>query len=93
MRDLALFLAAERGKQDWALADVHDIEAFLATLPRARKRRLTVLRQFFRFARSRKVILADPARGLAAREPRGFTGQTLRPGRAARAVPPLDDGP
>ena len=77
IRDLALFLAGERGKQDWALADVHDIEAFLATLPRARKRRLTVLRQFFRFARSRKVILADPARGLAAREPRGFTGQTL----------------
>jgi site-specific recombinase XerD len=77
MRDLALFLEAERGKRDWALADVHDIEAFLATLPRARKRRLTVLRQFFRFARSRKIILADPARGLAAREPRGFTGQTL----------------
>jgi site-specific recombinase XerD len=77
MRDLALFLACERGKQDWALADVHDIEAFLATLPRARKRRLTVLRQFFRFARARKVILADPVRDLAAREPRGFTGQTL----------------
>jgi integrase len=77
MRDLALFLEAERGKQDWALADVHDIEAFLATLPRARKRRLTVLRQFFRFARSRKIILVDPARDLTARGPRGFTGQTL----------------
>jgi integrase len=77
MRDLALFLDAKHGKQDWALADVHDIEAFLATLPRARKRRLTVLRQFFRFARSRKIILADPTRGLAARDPRGFTGQTL----------------
>jgi integrase len=77
MRDLALFLDAERGKQDWALADVHDIEAFLATLPRARKRRLTVLRQFFRFARSRKIILANPARDLTAREPRGFAGQTL----------------
>ena len=78
MRDLALFLADGRSKQDWALADVHDIEAFLATLPRARKRRLTVLRQFFRFARARKVILADPARDLTAREPRGFTGRTLR---------------
>jgi integrase len=77
MRDLALFLAGERGKQDWALADVHDIEAFLATLPRGRKRRLTVLRQFFRFARGRKIILSDPTRGLSAREPRGFTGQTL----------------
>jgi site-specific recombinase XerD len=38
---------------------------------------MTVLRQFFRFARSRKIILADPTRDLAAREPRGFTGQTL----------------
>lgn len=36
-----------------------------------------MLRQFFRFARSRKIILADPARDLTAREPRGFTGQTL----------------
>lgn len=81
MRDLALFLGAERGKQDWALADVHDIEAFLATLPRARKRRLTVLRQFFRFARSRKIILADPTRDLSAREPRGFTGPTLSIGK------------
>jgi len=77
MRDLALFLVSERGKRDWALTDVHDIEAFLATLPRGRKRRLTVLRQFFRFARSRKIILVDPARDLTAREPRGFTGQTL----------------
>jgi hypothetical protein len=49
----------------------------LATLPKARKRRLIVLRQFFRLARSRKIILADPARGLTAAAPRGFTGQTL----------------
>jgi hypothetical protein len=77
MRDLALFLDRERGKQDWALADVHDIEAFLGTLPRRRKRRLTVMHQFFRFARTRKIILADPTRDLTAREPRGFAGQTL----------------
>jgi len=36
-----------------------------------------VLRQFFRFARSRKIILADPTRDLTAREPRGFAGKTL----------------
>ena len=77
MRDLALFLDRERDKQDWALADVHDIEAFLGTLPRRRKRRLTVLRQFFRHARDRKLILADPTRDLAAAEPRGFTGRTV----------------
>jgi len=77
VRDLAVFLAGHRGKQDWALADVHDIEAFLATLPKARKRRLTVLRQFFRHARTQKIILADPARDVIATAPRGFTGQTI----------------
>jgi integrase len=61
------------GKRDWALADVHDIEAFLPTLPKGRKRRLTVLRQFFRFARAQKVVLTDPTRG----QPAGFTGQTV----------------
>jgi integrase len=81
VRDLAVFLDGNRGKHDWALADVHDIEAFLATLPKARKRRLTVLRQFFRFARARRIVLADPTRGLAAPAPRGFTGQTVSLGR------------
>ncbi|MEU2119802.1 hypothetical protein ABZ567_30115 [Streptomyces sp. NPDC016459] len=33
VRDLALFLASERGKQDWALTDVHDLEAFLRWTP------------------------------------------------------------
>jgi hypothetical protein len=47
MRDLALFLMNHRAKADWALVDVHDVEAFLVTLPNGRKRRLTVLRQFF----------------------------------------------
>ena len=77
VRDLARFLADRRGKHDWALTDVHDIEAFLATVPKSRKRRLTVLQQFFRFARTQKIILADPARDLTATMPRGFTGQTV----------------
>ena len=77
VRDLARFLAGPRDKQDWALAGVHDIEAFLATVPKSRKRRLTVLRQFFRVARTHKIILADPTRTLAAIAPRGFTGQTI----------------
>lgn len=81
VRDLARFLAGRRGKQDWALADVHDIEAFLVTVPKSRKRRLTVLRQFFGFARAQKIILADPTRGLAAAAPRGFAGQTITLGR------------
>ncbi|MER6231523.1 hypothetical protein ABT169_20555 [Streptomyces sp. NPDC001616] len=69
VRDLARFLTATRNKQDWALTDVHDVEAFLATMPKARQRRLTVLRQYFRFARSRKVVLIDPTRGSAAGPP------------------------
>jgi hypothetical protein len=77
IRDFARFLAVHRGKQDWALADVHDAEAFLATLPKARKRRLTVLRQFFAFARTRRIVLADPTKDLAATAPRGFTGPTV----------------
>ncbi|MEU5547792.1 site-specific integrase, partial [Streptomyces sioyaensis] len=77
MRDLALFLVSHRGKDDWALADVHDIEAFLATLPKARKRRLIVLRQFFRFARSQRIVLVDPTVGLTAKESNNFRGRTL----------------
>ncbi|MFB8305917.1 integrase [Kitasatospora purpeofusca] len=77
VRDLAHFLTATRNKQDWALTDVHDIEAFLATTPRARQRRLTVLRQYFRFARSHKVVLIDPTRGVKAKGPSGFSGTTI----------------
>ncbi|MEU2957160.1 integrase [Streptomyces xanthochromogenes] len=77
VRDLSVFLAGERGKRDWALTDVHDLEAFLAGTLKARKRRLVVLGQFFRFARSRKIVLIDPAQGLTARGPSGFTGATL----------------
>ncbi|MEF9886757.1 tyrosine-type recombinase/integrase [Streptomyces sp. P9-A4] len=77
MRDLALFLMTHCGKDDWALVDVHDTEAFLATLPKARKRRLTVLRQFFRFARSQHIVLVDPTRNLTVKESNGFRGRTL----------------
>ncbi|MFF2014184.1 integrase [Streptomyces sp. NPDC058195] len=75
--DLAHFLIATRNKQDWALTDVHDVEAFLATMPKARQRRLTVLRQYFRFARSHKVVLIDATRGVKANGPSGFSGTTV----------------
>ncbi|WP_343709879.1 integrase [Mycobacterium sp.] len=77
VRDLALFLDAERGKQDWALVDVADIEVFLAELPNNRARRLTVLGQFFRFARNRHLVLVDPTRGMSTKRHRGFRGRTL----------------
>jgi site-specific recombinase XerD len=77
VRDLGRFMDTDLGKRDWALVDVQDVEAFLATLPRGRKRRLTVLRQFFRFARAHKVVLVDPTSGLSAKQPAGFIGQTV----------------
>ncbi|WBO69502.1 hypothetical protein O1G22_42330 [Streptomyces camelliae] len=74
---MARFLTEHRGKDDWALVDVHDVEAFLATSPKARKRRLVVLRQFFRFARSQRIVLIDPTRTLIVKERNGFRGRTL----------------
>jgi len=76
VRDLAIFLITQRGKDDWATADVHDIEAFLSTSPASRKTRLTTLRHFFTWARASKLVLVDPTRGLTARGPRGFRGPT-----------------
>ncbi len=76
VRDIAVHLAA-RGKLDWALTDVHDIETFLGAMPASRARRLAVLHQFFRFARTAKVVLVDPTRGLRAKQVQGFTGRTL----------------
>jgi len=77
VRDLAVFLNTQRGKQDWALVDVTDIEAFLAESPNNRARRLAVLRQFFRFARTRRVVLVDPTNGVSVKRHRGFRGRTL----------------
>jgi site-specific recombinase XerD len=77
LRDLARFLNDERGKQDWSTIDVADIEEFLNLQPDNRPRRLTVLRQFFRYARTRRLVLVDPTRGLAHKQPKGFRGATL----------------
>jgi site-specific recombinase XerD len=77
VRDLARFLEAQRNKMDWALVDITDVEAFLAELPNNRARRLTVLGQFFRFARGRRLLLIDPTSGVSAQRHRGFRGRTL----------------
>lgn len=57
--------------------DIADIEAFLAELPKNRARRLAVLRQFFRFARSRRLLLVDPTHGVSVKRHKGFRGRTL----------------
>jgi hypothetical protein len=77
MRDLAVFLTSHRNKADWALVDQQDIEAFIAAAPGTGKSRLTFARQFFRFARNRRIVLIDPTRTLSVPTPRAFTGTTL----------------
>jgi site-specific recombinase XerD len=77
LRDLAMFLNDERGKQDWSTIDVGDIEEFLTLQPNNRPRRLTVLRQFFRFARTHRLVLIDPTRDLARKQSKGFRSKTL----------------
>ena len=77
VQDMAVFLITRRGKDDWATVDVHDIEAFLATLPASRRSRLTALRHFFTWAKTSRLVLTDPTRGLAARQPCGYHGPAV----------------
>lgn len=46
-------------------------------LPASRARRLGVLRQFFGWARTRRLVLVDPTATLTAGRRRGFNGQVL----------------
>ena len=77
VRDLGVFLVDQRQVKDWASVDKRDLEGFLGHHPRQRKSILAALRKFFSWAKNRRLILVDPARGMTAREPRGFRGQTL----------------
>jgi site-specific recombinase XerD len=77
LKDLACFLAAQKSKTGWATVQAADLEAFLAQRPASRARRLTVLRSFFRWAKTSHLVLADPAAGLSARKHRGYHPRTL----------------
>lgn len=77
VRNLGVFLVQQRHVQDWAAVTSYDLEAFLAHHPTQRKSALAASRKFFAWARSQRLILIDPARGMTAREPRGFRGKTL----------------
>lgn len=76
-RDLGRFLVAERDKHDWAAVERSDIEAFLAARRRNAGRCLSSARQFFWWARKRKLVLVDPTRGIVRARRRGFSGQVL----------------
>jgi len=54
------------------------VDAFLAGRPAQRNWLLGSARQFFAFARNKRIILVDPTKTLAAaREPFGFRGKTV----------------
>ncbi len=80
VRDLARYLAASRpAVTGWDLVAAGDVEAFLATIasPATRARHLNALRAFFRWARSHRIILANPARGLQHSSSHPFHGRLL----------------
>jgi site-specific recombinase XerD len=77
VRDLGRFVLAERAKNDWAAIERSDIEAFLANRPRNAGRCLSSTRQFFRWARKRKLVLVDPTAGMTRPKRRAFGGQAL----------------
>jgi hypothetical protein len=80
IRDLARYLAASRpAVTGWQLVAAGDVDAFPATIasPANRARQLHALRVFFRWARSHRIILADPARGLRPTSNIPFHGRLL----------------
>jgi site-specific recombinase XerC len=74
VRDLARYLVTERGKLDWSVVDRRDVESFVAAVGSGR---ISLLRNFFRFARHRRIVLIDPTRGLTRNSSRSFIGKTL----------------
>ncbi len=80
MRDFSRFLL-RRGVVGWASVTSMDLEIFLSHRPRCRNRTLAVLRAFFARARSKRLVLVDPAIGLPLTPRPGFRGEILAPSR------------
>lgn len=79
VRDFARFLVDHQSKTDWSSVELSDVERFLVLQPANRSRRLGALRGFFRFARTRKLVLVDPTSGVARMSRAGFSGRVLSP--------------
>lgn len=80
VRDLARFLTRHQpAVTSWQLVTRADVEAFLATLPNPgnRTRHLQALQVFFRWARTRRLLLADPTGQLRANSNVAFHGEVL----------------
>jgi integrase len=78
LRDFARFLVEHRPSVDrWELVGKDDVERFLATSPGNSRTRVPALRAFFRWARSRKLVLVDPTRGLKSQQTPGYRGRLI----------------
>lgn len=78
VRDFARFLERRsRAVTSWQLVSRDEVEAFLATSSKAMFRRQSSLRRFFRWARSRRLVLVDPTAKLGLVEPKVFRGKVL----------------
>ncbi len=85
LRDLAAHLATRREVTGWAEVTTTDLELFLGVHPAARHQRTYVLRRFFAWARTRRLVLTDPTRPLRLGAQPAFTGAVLEIG-AQRAL-------
>ena len=87
----ALAIQLDRnGVSDWATCSREHIETFIATGDRGF--RLAALRDFFHFARQRRICLTDPTAGLVHRPARGFRGRTLTRREQSRLLRRWADG-
>jgi site-specific recombinase XerD len=78
MRDFARFLVERRSSIDrWELVDEGDVERFLGTFRGGARGHLPALRAFFRWARSRKLVLVDPTRRLKSQQSPGYRGKLI----------------
>lgn len=77
LRDLASHVSTSREVTGWAEVSTTDLEHFLAASPAARHQRTYVLRRFFAWARSRRLVLTDPTRPLTLGRQPAFNSAVL----------------
>lgn len=77
LRDFARFCEQERHSSGWETVTTSDVEAFMARRRQRDSLLLLPLRQFFRWARRRRLVLVDPTKGLSLGPQPRFTGAAL----------------
>lgn len=77
LKDLARHLLHRRPVTGWAEITTEDLESFLACKPAARHQQTYVLRHFFAWAKSGRVVLTNPTRHLTLGAQPAFTGVVL----------------